>query len=55
MTLWVDAVRRGVSLDDIIPVNAPPSRVNVDDLASRLDFLQNEILDERHGPVESDS
>jgi hypothetical protein len=44
MRRWVDALRRGLSLDDIIPVNAPPTGEYADLLAGRLNFLEREVL-----------
>ena len=41
---WVGAVRGGRPVDDLIPVNAPSTREYAEMLASRLDFLDREIL-----------
>jgi hypothetical protein len=43
---WVEAVRERRSLDGLAPVNAPPTPANVDALASRLDFIETEIIPE---------
>jgi len=44
MKAWADAVEKGKSTDDLIPVDAPPTAENVQALRSRLDFLAQEIL-----------
>lgn len=46
MTRWVEAVRAGRPLDDLIPVNAPPTQEYADQLESRLQFLDEEILED---------
>lgn len=42
---WVDAVRKGESTDDLIPVNAAPTPEWAEQLASRLDYLRDHFLD----------
>jgi hypothetical protein len=54
MRRWVEAVRAGESLDEIIPVNASPTTENAALLASRLDFIQKNLLDVDPDSVESD-
>jgi hypothetical protein len=44
MARWVEAVRSGGSVDDLIPVNAAPTAEWATALATRLDFLRTEIL-----------
>jgi hypothetical protein len=44
MRVWVERVREGGSLEDVIPVNAPPTRENADKLESRLNTIETEIL-----------
>ncbi len=44
MRRWITAVRKGRSLDDVIPVNAPPTPQYADMLESRVNFLRDEIL-----------
>jgi len=44
MDLWVHAVQRGESLDEVIPVNVPPTIENASLLASRLHFLRTRLL-----------
>lgn len=44
MQLWVEAVRRGTPLDEVIPVNAEPTPENATQLASRLRFLREQVL-----------
>ena len=54
MNSWVTAVRTGTSLDDVIPVNAPPTMEYANMLASRLDFIQTRLVDVDPASVESD-
>lgn len=44
MEEWVEAVKNGESIDDLIPVNVPPTREWADQLSGRLDFLKSKIL-----------
>ena len=44
MRRWVDAVRAGESLDDIIPVSAEPTAQHADMLAGRLDFIERYLI-----------
>jgi hypothetical protein len=44
MRRWVEAVREGGDLADMIPVNAPPTIENAADLEKRLNFLETEII-----------
>jgi hypothetical protein len=44
MTKWVEAIEQGKSVEDLIPVNAPPTAEYADPLRRRLDFLRSEIL-----------
>src|SRR5215467_8863804 len=44
MSAWVDAVQKGESTDDFIPVNAEPTKENATALSTRLRFLEWEIL-----------
>ena len=44
MMAWVEAAEAGESLDDLIPVNAPPTPGNIQQLKGRLDFLRSEII-----------
>jgi len=41
---WVEAAERGESVDDLIPVNAPPTLGNAEQLNGRLEFLRSKIL-----------
>jgi hypothetical protein len=54
MGRWVEAVRSGDPLDDVIPVNVPPTREYADLLASRLDFIRARMVDVDPATVESD-
>lgn len=45
MQRWVDAVRKGAPVDDLIPVNAPPTHEYADMLAQRLHSLKDALLD----------
>jgi hypothetical protein len=50
MQRWVDAVRAGDSVDDLIPVNAPPTTEFADMLESRLGVLKDNFIDGDAGP-----
>jgi hypothetical protein len=52
MQAWVDAVRAGAGVDDLIPVNVPPSAEYADMLASRLAFIRDRLLDASPVPPE---
>lgn len=54
MQLWVDAVRNSTSLDDVIPVNVPPTPEYADLLEKRLDFIRAQILDDAADEIDSD-
>lgn len=55
MQIWVDTVRQGaVPGEDIIPVNAAPTKKNADFLESRLAFIQTRLVDADPDSVESD-
>jgi hypothetical protein len=49
MRRWVQAVRSGGSLKDVISVRAEPTREHADMLASRLDFIEQQMLDTTTG------
>jgi len=44
MHLWVEAVLKGKSIDNLIPVNVPATRDNAKNLEKRLDFIFNKII-----------
>jgi len=44
MEAWVEAAEAGESVEDLIPVNAPPTPANVEQLKCRLGFLRSQIL-----------
>jgi hypothetical protein len=44
MTEWCDAAERGDRVDDLIPVNVPPTKEWASELRSRLTFLDEKIL-----------
>ena len=54
MQRWVDAVRAGESLDEVIPVNVPPTTEHADMLASRLQFLRDRLVSVDAASLESD-
>jgi hypothetical protein len=54
MERWVNAVRAGASLNNVIPVNVRPSREYADMLSSRLDYIRSRLLDVDPDSVESD-
>ena len=47
MQRWIDAVRTGDRLTDLIPVDLPPSIRQANALQKRLDFIRSEILEFR--------
>src|ERR1017187_10666819 len=44
MESWVEAVQNGESVDELIPVNVPPTREYAEQLSGRLGYLRSEIL-----------
>lgn len=54
MDSWVRAVRDGRPVDDLIPVNAPPTPEYADMLASRLRVLRETVLGELLAPASED-
>jgi hypothetical protein len=44
MQAWVEAAETGESVDDLIPVNAPPTPANAQQLNGRLEFLRSKIM-----------
>jgi hypothetical protein len=50
MQRWVDAVRAGGSLQDIIPVNVSPTLEYADMLSTRLRFIQDHFIDDKPFP-----
>jgi hypothetical protein len=44
MQRWVDAVRAGESVDELIPTGVAPTVEHADVLASRLEFIRQRIL-----------
>ena len=46
MQRWIDAARTGAPVDDLIPVNVPPTTEFADMLSSRLAILRGTVLDE---------
>ena len=49
MSRWVEAVHSGRPVDDLIPVNVPPTRDWAEALASRLAFLRERLVPEIGG------
>lgn len=54
MSKWVDGVRTGSDLEDIIPVNASPTTEYADMLDSRLRFIRRELIAAASDSVEGD-
>jgi len=46
MSLWVDAVRKGSDISEVIPVNVPPTKENAQMLESRLNFILKKVIPE---------
>lgn len=44
MFTWVEAVEEGRSVEDVIPVNVPPTIEWAKELRSRLEFIDEQIL-----------
>jgi len=44
MEEWVEAVQEGQSVEELIPVNAPATSENAEQLGRRIKFLRTEIL-----------
>lgn len=44
MMNWVEAVEEGRTVEDLIPVNVPPTKEWAKELRSRLTFIDEEIL-----------
>ena len=44
MQKWVDSVKLGTSIDNLIPVNVPPTKEFANMLEERLQILREEIL-----------
>lgn len=53
MMLWVEAVEKGRPVDDLIPVNAPPTVGNAKALRKRLEFLKKDVLSEYQNDLKS--
>jgi len=47
MQKWVDAVRAGKSVEDIIPVDVTPTLEHADMLSRRLSFIQDRFVDDK--------
>lgn len=46
MDEWVEAVTKGTSLDDVYPVNVPPTPEYAKMLSSRIEFVRENIIPE---------
>ena len=46
MRRWIVAVRSGAPLDDVIPIAAEATTEHADMLESRLDFVQQQLIDD---------
>lgn len=46
MHKWVTAIRFGEPVDNIIPVNVPPTPQNADALCSRLQYIERKLISE---------
>ncbi len=44
MEAWVEAANEGAAVDELIPVNVPPTPENADQLRGRLDYIRSKIL-----------
>jgi hypothetical protein len=55
MRKWVNAVRKGEPLTDVIPVNVEPTAAWADELDGRLSFISDRILSRAAGEIASDA
>ena len=55
MQQWVNAVRAGESLEDVIPVNVSATREHADILATRLQFIRERLVSVDAASLESDA
>ena len=53
MWRWVEAAREERPVDDLIPVNVPPTTENADLLGSRLTFIEEKILSQYEEDLEA--
>ncbi|MBE7478991.1 MAG: hypothetical protein HS104_03225 [Polyangiaceae bacterium] len=53
MRLWIAAVRAGTPTTDLIPVDAEPTLEHADMLASRLDFIEAQLIEVPPASIES--
>lgn len=44
MEAWVEAASEGASVDELIPVNVPPTAEYAEQLGGRLNFIRSKIL-----------
>lgn len=54
MRLWVEAVKNGESLDDVIPVDVAPTKEHAEMLESRLQFIEDNMINVPYDSIESD-
>jgi hypothetical protein len=54
MREWVDAVRSGGDLSDVIPVDVAPTLEHANMLSSRLEFIDRNLLDVPEDSLEGD-
>jgi len=55
MRQWVEAAMLGQPVEDLIPVDAPPTKEHAAQLASRLDFLHERFIAVEIGDVAGDA
>ncbi|MBJ6985755.1 hypothetical protein [Luteimonas sp. MC1750] len=55
MRQWVEAASLGQSVEDLIPVNVPPTKEHASQLATRLDFLHERFITVEAGDVVGDA
>ncbi|HKO20199.1 MAG TPA: hypothetical protein VJU82_15080 [Acidobacteriaceae bacterium] len=54
MQKWVDAVRAGASIEELVPVNVSPTREHAEILAGRLQFIRDRLVNVDPASLESD-
>ena len=55
MRLWVEAVRKGESLDEVIPVNVAPTLEHAKMVESRLQFIEDNMINVPYDSIEGES
>ena len=46
MSDWIEAVTNETSLNDVYPINVPPTHENAEILSQRIEFIRKNIIPE---------